>query len=336
MPQKDKLKRQEYNKLQYLKNKEKKETLEVKPTPTPTPTPTQNVLDNYYLLKFFKNIRKVNKTFMNIKLKPVVNKVQVNLKEAIINELKIYQEKNKNKYESIRFKYKYIIIDLKLSVKLNSYIYGTDEPQYTGKCYNIFYVNRTNKKLLGCIRRLNLSIDSEHYFKYKYLSHKETYEKYREVEEYYKIHCPDYKEEGKLDTWLSYYVYNKEGTRCTYYESENELKRDKYFNSESNKPTELNTIKMRKTFKQMDYSSTPIYHYSAKNIKFWDKKTQKPSNKGLEIDRTFNYIYERGWKLNGITLDEIKVFCHSNGLDKKISKNYKYGDYANWILKDLN
>ena len=49
MPQKDKLKRQEYNKLQYLKNKEKKETLEVKPTPTPTPTPTQNVLDNYYL-----------------------------------------------------------------------------------------------------------------------------------------------------------------------------------------------------------------------------------------------------------------------------------------------
>jgi hypothetical protein len=93
---------------------------------------------------------------------------------------------------------------------------------------------------------------------------------------------------------------------------------------------------MRKTFKQMDYSSTPKYHYNAKNIKFWDKKTQKPNNKGLEADRTFNYIYERGWKLNGITLDEIKVFCHSNGLDKKISKNYKYGDYANWILKDLN
>ena len=92
MPQKDKLKRQEYNKLQYLKNKDKKETLEVKPTPTPT----QNVLDNYYLLKFFKNIRKVNKKFINIKLKPVVNKVEVNLKEAIINELKIYQEKQKH------------------------------------------------------------------------------------------------------------------------------------------------------------------------------------------------------------------------------------------------
>ena len=86
MPQKDKLKRQEYNKLQYLKNKEKKENLEVKPTPTPTPT--QNVLDNYYLLKFFKNIRKVNKKFMDIKLKPVVNKVEVNLKEAVIIEFK--------------------------------------------------------------------------------------------------------------------------------------------------------------------------------------------------------------------------------------------------------
>ena len=95
MPQKDTLKRQEYNRQQYLKNKEKKETTIVV-KPTPTPTPTQNVLDNYYLLKFFKNIRKVNKKFMNIKLKPVVNKVEVNLKEAIINELKIYQEKNKN------------------------------------------------------------------------------------------------------------------------------------------------------------------------------------------------------------------------------------------------
>ena len=71
---------------------------------------------------------------MNIKLKPIVNKVEVNLKEAVIIELKKYQEENKNKFESIRFKYKYIIIDLKLSVKLNSYIYGTDESQYTGKC----------------------------------------------------------------------------------------------------------------------------------------------------------------------------------------------------------
>ena len=32
----------------------------------------------------------------------------------------------------------------------------------------------------------------------------------------------------------------------------------------------------------------------------------------------------------------LMVFCLINGLDKIISKNYKYGDYANWILKDLN
>jgi hypothetical protein len=272
---------------------------------------------------------------MNIKLKPVVNKVEVNLKEAIINELKIYQEKNKNKYESIRFKYKYIIIDLKLSVKFNSYINRTDEPKYTGKCYNIFYVNRTNKNILGYYDR------NEHFFKYKYLSHKETYEKYREIEEYYKIHFPDYTDEGKLNTWHSHRVYNKEGTRFTIYESENERKKDIYFNSESNKPTELNTIKIRKPFKQMDYSSTPKYHYNAQNIKFWDKKTKKPSNKELKADHTFNYIsdytnHTRGWKFNGITLDEIKSFCIINGLDKIISKNYKYGDYANWILKVLN
>ena len=334
MPQKDKLKRQEYNKLQYLKNKEKKETLEVKPTPTPTPT--QNVLDNYYLLKFFKNIRKVNKKFMNIKLKPVVNKVQVNLKEAIINELKIYQEKNKNKYESIRFKYKYIIIDLKLSVKLNSYIYGTDEPQYTGKCYNTFWVKRINESVTYIYK------DKDHYIYYKqvdgWYNNYKKWETYIEIEEYYKIHFPNYKNNEDFDC---FWKYDKNDWKS---QQENQNKYcdiQKYINSVESKPTGFNTIKMRKPFKKMDYALTPIYHYNAKNIKFWDDKTKKTSNKGLEADRSFMYYesysrHMKGWKFNGITLDEIKVFCHSNGLDKKISKNYKYGDYANWILKDLN
>lgn len=314
MPQKDKLKRQEYNRQLYLKNKEKKETTtEIKPTIND---------DNYYLLKFFKNIMKVNDIFKTVKLKPVVNKVKVNLKEAIINELKIYQEENKNKYDSFRIKYKYMMIDFKLSMKYKLLIQDFEEPKYKGYCYNIFYVKRTNDNVLdvcGC----------KYFRNFKPLSYQEEYIKFREIEEYYKIQCPDYKDEGKLYKWLS----NDD------YKERNKL--DKYFNSESNKPTELNTIKMRKPFKQMDYSANPKYHYNAKNIKFWDKKTKKPSNRGLEADHTFSYInddtnHTRGWKFNGITLDEIKTFCHTNGLDKITSKNYKYGDYANWILKILN
>ena len=87
MPQKDKCKRQEYNKQQYLKRKtlpnEKIKNDEI------------NFIfnDNYYLLKFYKNIQKVNEQFIIVKFKkPVVYKFKVNLKEAIINELKNYQE----------------------------------------------------------------------------------------------------------------------------------------------------------------------------------------------------------------------------------------------------
>ena len=315
MPQKDKLKRQEYNKQLYLKNKEKKETTkEIKPTTND---------DNYYLLKFFKNIMKVNDIFKTVKLKPIVNKVEVNLKEAIINELKIYQEKNKNKYDSIRIKYKYMMIDFKLSMKYKLLIQDLEEPKYKGYCYNIFYVNRTYgeiRDVCGC----------KYFRNYKYLSDEKMYETFREIEEYYKIHCPDYKDEVKLYEWLSADNYKENNKRNKY-----------FFYSKSNKPTELNTIKIREPFQEMDYSSTPKYHYNAKNIKFWDKKTQKPSNRGLEADHTFSYInndtnHTRGWKFNGITLDEIKSFCLINGLDKITSKNYKYGDYANWIFKILN
>ena len=93
---------------------------------------------------------------------------------------------------------------------------------------------------------------------------------------------------------------------------------------------------------RMNYLYTPIYHYNAKKIKFWDKETKKPTNRGLEADHTFHYIndetYIRGQKFNGIRLDKIKLFCQTNGLelDKQNLKNSKYGDYANWIFKTLN
>lgn len=313
MPQKDILKRQEYNKLQYLKNKEKTAIkLDVKPTPT------LNVLDNYCLLKFFKNIQQINNEFINIKLKPVVNKVD-NLKEAIIIELKKYHEDNKNKFESIRFKYKYIMIDFKLSMKLKLLIQNLEEPKYKGYCYNVFYVKRVHTKIINFYF-------SDYVKYYNYLSTKEEYKKYREIEDYYKINCPDYKDEVKLSLWLSDNQYKEE--RIMKF----------YINSYSRKPTGYNTIKIREPSKQIDYYKTPRYHYNAKNIKFFDKIALKPTNRGLEANHLYTDIcketnHKRGWKFNGITLDEIKKFCEINGMI--ISKNYNYGDYANWILKVL-
>ena len=80
MPQKDKCKCQWYNKQQFSKRK----TL---PNEKIKNDETHFIFnDNYYLLKFYKNIQEINKQFIIVKLKPVIYKVEVNVKEAIINE----------------------------------------------------------------------------------------------------------------------------------------------------------------------------------------------------------------------------------------------------------
>ena len=305
MPQKDKSQRQEYNKQQYLKRKSTQEIPDAKEP------------NNYYLLKFFKNIQEVNKTFVSVKLKPIV----ANIKQDIINELTTYQIKNKNKFESFKIKYDYIMIDFIRFMKYKLYIEETDEPEYNGKCYNFKWIKKLHKK----ISDYNYS----KYFDIKKRLDIYSWKKYKVVEEYYKKECPNYKDKKELENWQS--KYNGRYMKIL----------TDYLNNYKDKPNELNILKIRKVYKTMNYLKTPKYHYDATNIKFFDKETKKPSNTGLQADKSYVYNDDetnhlKGWKFNGITVDEIKIFCHNNGLDKKLSKNYKYGDYANWILKQLN
>ena len=132
MPQKDKLKRQEYNKQQYQKRKSTSEITDV------------NESNNYCLLKFFKNIREVNKTFAYIKLKPI----EANIKISIINELKTYQEDNKDKFESFKIKCDYIMIDFKRFMKYKIHVEKTEQPKYNDKCYNIKWIKNVTSKSL--------------------------------------------------------------------------------------------------------------------------------------------------------------------------------------------
>jgi len=69
MPQKDKDARKEYNRLQYLKRKSSHNTANVIENNERAIESQVNDL-NYYLLKFYKNIQKVNNEFLNVKLKP--------------------------------------------------------------------------------------------------------------------------------------------------------------------------------------------------------------------------------------------------------------------------
>jgi hypothetical protein len=71
MPQKDKIARKEYNRTQYLKRKSSQTG--VKDIEINTNTIIETFEDlSYYLLKFYKNIQKVNDEFLNVKLTPYI------------------------------------------------------------------------------------------------------------------------------------------------------------------------------------------------------------------------------------------------------------------------
>jgi len=105
-------------------------------------------------------------------------------------------------------------------------------------------------------------------------------------------------------------------------------------------------IKKRFKIGSMDLKKTPRSYYSPLNLKHWDKKSKKTSNKGLKANTTYSWTDEEtkrrgGWTFGGITVDCLIRICQDNGFNepkkningKKI--NYQYGDYAEWLLYRL-
>ena len=93
-------------------------------------------------------------------------------------------------------------------------------------------------------------------------------------------------------------------------------------------------FRMKFEIGRMDLSKTPIARYSVLNLKRWDKKTKKTSNKGLKADTTYSWSengMRGGWTFDGICVDNLKMLYKQNGM--KIAKGMQYGDYAEWYLK---
>ena len=117
-------------------------------------------------------------------------------------------------------------------------------------------------------------------------------------------------------------------------------KLQRYLNNFNKTKTDVYYLKVKILHKNMDYNVTPISHFNALNLKYWDNKTMKTSNKHLKANDAYifyNYDtnHKQGWVFGGITTNEIDNFCFKNGLDKKQAKKYKYGDFGNWILHTL-
>lgn len=111
--------------------------------------------------------------------------------------------------------------------------------------------------------------------------------------------------------------------------------------------------KVRILEKTLDYDRTPMKYFSLFNLKYWNKTTKLTSLRGLKAI-TDGWTYEKtnrtsGWTFGGITASSIDWWAKENGFKEEIVKitnkgkknekihykKYQYGDYAEYLLKEL-
>jgi len=186
----------------------------------------------------------------------------------------------------------------------------------------------------------------------------ETQHKKQRIVDYnYSILIPKY---DLFQKWFNYqhHNYTKEGRHINTEKSENYLFGETFlfiYGGKSNtikwveEQRKTRVVRIRVVDSNIDYQATVQSFYNARNLKYWDKTTGKTNNKGLKAThyRTYHYDTDRpcGWKFGGITADDMKEFCRTNGYKTgtvkdvktftKLYKTHTYGDMANWILKTL-
>lgn len=308
MPQKNKSARKEYNRLQYLKRKssqtENTSVTTISDVSNYTESSKTDISDNYYLLKFYKNIQNVNNQFLNVKLKPY----QIDYKIMFNKCINAITEKVRNE----KYIFNYVLLDMKLLLKTK---------KLEGKIYKIGYITILNPKYI--------KNDYNKYLRYSFETTKEPI-----IIDWFKSNLNGYGislNETQTLTLLKAKRTDNESYENALYD---------YLNKISKIKTDVYRIKIRVLHKTMNYEFTPFGYYNAINLKYWNSKTKKTSNKNLTANHTYTYFetgtqHSRGWTFGGITIDKLQSFCYSNGLDKTSSKLFKYGDYGDWVLYKL-
>jgi len=243
------------------------------------------------------------------------------LEEMMINAGDI-EYRNRLSGRNYKRIFDFIVLDLKQYIKARfSRQYGKkDYLKHSGYIYKKVFVSNTNKRILNPLKK-------EHSVLWG-LEKMEIIKDYPVILEWYKKNVPYYNDltdeerkirlradENKLEQQLRELIND--------YETKND--RDGF------------NIRIRRVIKRMDYTAINIYKHHASQIKFY-KANKTTSNRGTEAISVWSYPDGRknGWTLSGLKADSIADFCLMNGLDKKECKKWKYGNYAEWVLKKLN
>ena len=218
----------------------------------------------------------------------------------------------------------FVVLDLKQYIKerfSKSYC-NHDYLTHSGNIYKKVFISNTNKKMLKPLNQ-----------EYKVLWGLEKMEiinKYPVILEWYKKNIPEYNDLTDEDRAIRLRV-----DRINYESKLIELLDD----YETKNDRVGFNIRIRKVIKTMDYRVSKISRYNATQIKYY-KKDNTTSNRGTTANELYTYEKSDGvkgntWTLSGMKADVIADFCLMNGLDKKECKKWKYGNYADWVLKKL-
>lgn len=228
------------------------------------------------------------------------------------------------KYKPINW-FKFVLLEMKSKFRnrgdLKSQYIGTSfEPKYDGKMYDYkwvfpthtrlkeYYKNQDGKGIWYLSNNVFTQLLKKGNAEMAYLMDKHySYTKWREVD----------------DKRL------KEIINEIWYKGLEKLLSESYTKRIPN----LTMYKIRVKIGTMDLSKSVMDYYSVLNLKRWDKKTKKTSNKGLKADTTYSWSdgYGRGgWTFGGLQAGALQRICIQNGFKDK--KGCQYGDYAEWYL----
>jgi hypothetical protein len=250
-----------------------------------------------------------------------------------------YRMRNKmNKYY-----HQFLMLELKqYMVKRFTKSWGKMEINYTGKCYNTFWIGNENKKVKYFKRNINVNYNMIDYNFYNVSGYES------EPEILYNI-MPQFKS-------LLYKEFNNKRTDKKEQPDREPTTKEireiwgKYgvsksivanLNLLSIKKTKTQYIPIKRCCKTLDYSKSVFGAYSVVNLKYYNNITKKTSNLHLKAtdiwtwcdDDEKNKHTKTSWCFGGIKVDDLKTLCVKNGYNAKDVKKKQYGELAEWYVK---
>jgi hypothetical protein len=247
--------------------------------------------------------------------------------ELIINagDIDYRRRLNGTTYKRI---FDFVIVELKryIANRLNRQYISKDYLIHSGRIYTTCWLRTTNSRVKD---KTFTALRANGIYSIHYQLHRDIVLKYYPlIEKWYADNVPnsgDMNDNQRLD------AIRANGSKL-------ELSLREYLEDYNRKKDVEDgfVFKARRLVKTMDYSVVNIYQHHASQIKFY-KANKTTSNKGMEAVSVWSYSdgSRSGWTLSGLKAGCIERFCLENGLKKKDCKKWKYGDYADWILKTL-